>query len=154
MNQHETNISRLQGSKTQEVRLPRSDENNRRAQGDPKTKTCGSQRARGVTPRQKKTHILRKWDFRRLAREGKKVSGNWISIHYKKSFSTRLGITVSCQYGSSPERNRFKRIIREVFRLNQQQFKGYLDINVIPKKTAKTAHFSQIQEDFLQLIQS
>jgi ribonuclease P protein component len=157
MNQHETNISGLQGPQTQEVRLPRSNEDGRRSESDPKTQTSRSQGTRSLKSdsesiRRKKPHVLQKWEFRRLAREGKRVSGDWISINYKKSFSTKLGITVSCKYGSSPERNRFKRIIREIFRLHYQEFKSHFAINVIPKKTAKTAHFTQIQEDFLKLI--
>lgn len=68
----------------------------------------------------------------------------------------RLGITVSRKYGGAVERNFFKRIVREAFRLLPDVLTASIDLNVRPK-TSKTKEpviklsLAAVQEDFKRL---
>jgi ribonuclease P protein component len=49
---------------------------------------------------------------------------------------TRLGLSIGTVVGHSPRRNRWKRLIREAFRLNHHQIPAGWDLVVRPKKGA------------------
>lgn len=67
---------------------------------------------------------------------------------------TRLGVTVSRRYGKSCHRNKFKRRIRETFRLSYPRLaKGY-DLNIRPRSAALTAPFSDIKDEFIHLLRN
>ena len=65
---------------------------------------------------------------------------------------SRLGISVSKSYGNAVERNRIKRLIREVFRLNQHQIPAGFDYLVLIKRKIENPSFGQLQESFLSLV--
>ncbi len=46
---------------------------------------------------------------------------------------TRLGISMSRRVGTAARRNRIKRMIREAFRLSQDEWPAGLDIVVVPR---------------------
>jgi len=50
---------------------------------------------------------------------------------------SRLGLSVGAVVGNAVQRNRWKRIIREAFRLSRQQIPVGLDLVVRPQKGAK-----------------
>jgi ribonuclease P protein component len=52
---------------------------------------------------------------------------------------TRLGLVVSRKCGNAVVRNRWKRCLREAFRLAQQELPAGLDLVVLPRKGAASA---------------
>lgn len=66
----------------------------------------------------------------------------------------KIGITASGRYGSAIERNRFKRLVREVFRLNQTAFPANWELHVVPRQNAKRACYQDVQEELLKLLRS
>lgn len=67
--------------------------------------------------------------------------------------AVRLGITVPARFGSSVERNLFKRRVREAFRRSSLRTKSNIDINVRPQKTLPVS-FSSIVSFFNQFERS
>ena len=45
----------------------------------------------------------------------------------------RLGLSVSRKYGNAVRRNRWKRMLREAFRLSREKFPSGIDLVVIPR---------------------
>lgn len=101
----------------------------------------------------KANRLLKRHEFKRVSREGKRLIGRYLCIDCKKAPLSRLGITASTHYGSSPERNRFKRLVREAFRLNKSYLPHDLELNIIPRKFAKQAMLIDIEEELLRLLQ-
>lgn len=61
---------------------------------------------------------------------------------------TRLGITVTRKIGNAVERNRIKRLVREVFRLHRARLPEGLDLVWIAKQQAAQACFADVLDDF------
>ena len=62
----------------------------------------------------------------------------------------RLGIAATKKLGGSVERNRAKRLIREVFRRNK--IANGFDVVVIPKRELLDASLSTLEDDYRKLL--
>jgi ribonuclease P protein component len=76
-------------------------------------------------------------NFRRVIEQGKKHVGVY-SILYalRTKCGTRVGIIAGRKIGSAVERNRAKRLLREVVRLNRARIADGCDIVLIARKAA------------------
>lgn len=63
----------------------------------------------------------------------------------------RVGITVSKKLGKAHIRNRVRRRLREVYRLNEQQFQPGWDIVVVARFRAVDAPFQRLTKSYLTL---
>lgn len=103
----------------------------------------------------KATRILTRKHFISLSREGKRVAGNFVSFDYRKGKSSlpRLGITVLKRHGKSHVRNRFKRVVREVFRELRPSLPQDLELNIMPRRPLEWPQKAEILQDFLLFIE-
>ena len=65
--------------------------------------------------------------------------------------SNRVGITVSKKLGKAHIRNRTRRRIREVYRLNEEKFQPGWDIVVVVRTKAVDAPFDKLTRSYLAL---
>ncbi len=154
MKQHETDLSSLENPPQTQVRLPRSHENNQWPQGNQSSPQSGTQGSFRLIFR-KRDRLLKRYEFKRVSREGKRLVGTRICIDLSKSYRAsglRLGITASAHYGSAPERNRFKRLVREAFRLSRSRLPSGIEINISPRKRALEATLAEIQSELHRLL--
>ena len=86
--------------------------------------------------------------------KGRVFSDSVLVVHVlpRSGEGTRLGISVSKKVGCSPVRNRWKRLIREAFRLNQVNLPAGLDIVARPRKGA-APEFHRIEVSLRRLCQ-
>ena len=63
----------------------------------------------------------------------------------------RVGITVSKKLGKAHIRNRVRRRIREVYRLNEDKFRSGWDIVVVARSRAVDAPFEKLTASYLSL---
>jgi len=63
----------------------------------------------------------------------------------------RLGLSVSKKVGKAHIRNRWKRLIREAFRLRHAELPQGFDYVVVPKKQDRVPSFAQIADDLESL---
>lgn len=86
----------------------------------------------------KSARLVSQADFDRVFKTGLVASDAMLVIHACPNVlgRPRLGLSVSKRVGNSPTRNRWKRLIREAFRLQKHDLPANLDLVVRPKKGA------------------
>ena len=94
--------------------------------------------------------LKKKKDYQRVLSFHRSQKGSFFIMDYYfgDSQNPKLGISASTKFGSSPERNRFKRLIREIFRKDFSFFPKNIEMNIKPLVQAKDATFLQIEEDW------
>ena len=90
--------------------------------------------------------------FRRLYHTNGFADANLVLYARKnRTEANRVGITVSKKLGKAHVRNRTRRRIREVYRLNEERFQPGWDIVVVVRSKAIDADFNQLTEAYLTL---
>ena len=90
--------------------------------------------------------------FQRLY-HSKGYCDGYLALYARKNRTAenRVGITVSKKLGKAHVRNRTRRRIREVYRLNEACFRPGWDIVVVARSKAVDAEFSQLTKSYLTL---
>ncbi len=90
--------------------------------------------------------------FRRLYHTNG-FANSYLVLYARKNRSNgnRVGITVSKKLGKAHIRNRARRRLREVYRLNEDKFAPGWDIVVVARSRAVDAPFSSLTESYLAL---
>ena len=103
-------------------------------------RTSGTIGARGdATQRFRRGDRLKKrYEFKQAQLSGRRIHTPHflIVVHPNALQNSRLGITVTKKVGNAVQRNRIKRLVREVFRRNRQLFPPSEDLVFIAKRGA------------------
>ncbi len=105
----------------------------------------------------KSLKIRKKNEFKAFHSSKNRLKGSFLIIDYRfnESISNpKLGIAIRSKIAKAHIRNKFKRQIREIFRLNQQKLNKNIEILVISKKISKDLKYQDLEKDFLNLISS
>ena len=90
--------------------------------------------------------------FRRLYHTSGQADG-YLVLYARRNRSdcNRVGITVGKKLGKAHIRNRTRRRIREVYRLNEDRFQPGWDIVVVARSRAVDAPFDKLTRSYLSL---
>ena len=90
--------------------------------------------------------------FRRLYHTNGVADGYLVLYARKNRTDTnRIGITVSKKLGHAVVRNRTRRRLREVYRLNEEKFQPGWDLVVVARTRSVDAPFDQLTMSYLKL---
>jgi ribonuclease P protein component len=105
-------------------------------------------------PFSKSQRLRNRRDFQAARENGiKKQTPHFIIFLYPKNGgSSRLGLTVSRKVGGAVRRNRVKRLVREVFRLNYRLLGSSNDISVIAKRGASDIDFVTVYRELMGIL--
>ena len=98
--------------------------------------------------------LKKRWEFEKVYKNGRRCWNKTFVIYVlpNRINITRLGLTVSKKVGKSVKRNRVKRLIRESFRLSQEQIMPGYDVVVVAKPSAYGLKCKQAQLELLSLL--
>ena len=97
--------------------------------------------------------VKENYEFRRIYRKGKSVVAPAMVLYCQKNRQgrTRLGVTVSTKLGKAVVRNRVRRRLREIFRLNQPKLKQGYDMIVVARGRSVGARYQDMDRAFLSV---
>ena len=90
-------------------------------------------------------------DFRRLYARGKSSANRYLAVYCRRNGGTvnRMGYTVSSKLGGAVVRNRVRRRLREIARLNAPRLKTGWDLVVVARARAVGAPYSELDRAYL-----
>ena len=98
------------------------------------------------------TETLKKnYEFHRLYSKGRSAVTPFLVVYARQSRrpGNRIGFTVSNKLGKAVKRNRVRRRLREIYRLNEKRFVRGTELVVVARGRAVTATFRQLESAFL-----
>lgn len=96
----------------------------------------------------KSARILKRSHFISITKQHNRFVGDVLVIYFSFAEAPKLGITISKKYGNAAGRNRFKRLVRESFRLNRLKLPPF-EIVVLPKKGVADYTLASITRDLI-----
>jgi ribonuclease P protein component len=97
------------------------------------------------------TSLKKNYEFRRLYQKGKSVAAPCLVVYCRsnRGQDNRLGITVSNKVGNAVTRNRIRRRLREIYRLDEGNFIRGMDLVIVARVRSAAADYDRLKSDFL-----
>ena len=98
------------------------------------------------------TSIKENREFRRMYAKGKSGVSPYLVVYCRKNRRerNRLGVTVGTKLGHAVVRNRVRRRLREIFRLNQDKLLQGYDIIIVARMRSVHAEYRELEGAFLR----
>ncbi len=104
---------------------------------------------RGETALSRAERITGGRNFNRVFKRGKRISFPEFSVVVAPNglIFSRIGIGVGRRFGKAVDRNKAKRLCREIFRLNKYRLPRGLDLVFLPRREILSAEWNKLQEN-------
>ena len=104
---------------------------------------------------QRELRLVKKKDFNNVYRFGKSTANQHFVLYYmpqKQIDRFRLGVSVSKKIGNAVVRNRMRRLIKEIVRLNGDGIKPQTDFILIARKPAVGLAYAEMEQSILHVM--
>lgn len=108
---------------------------------------------------QRENRLTRREDFNKVYRHGKSSANHQFVVYVlnrhtaaSSEESFRLGISVSKKIGNAVVRNRLRRMIKEIVRLNGDKVAPRKDFILIVRKPAAEMEYDEMQKSILHVL--
>jgi ribonuclease P protein component len=97
-------------------------------------------------------HVRKRAEFELIYKTGFKRSGRLMTMFTRERETgvARLGIAATRKMGAAVERNRAKRLVRELFRHNKPAVA--VDVVVVPRREILEAPYDRLEAEFRSLL--
>lgn len=93
--------------------------------------------------------------FDKVYRYGKSAANHQFVLYYMpqpRQPSFRLGVSVSKKIGNAVTRNRIRRMLKEIVRLNAERLAGGYDLILIARKPAAEMTYQEMEKSVLHVL--
>ena len=99
------------------------------------------------------TTLKKNYEFKRLYNKGKSAVSQHAVVYCRRNGGTfnRLGVTVSTKIGGAVQRNRVRRRLKEIYRLNEEKMAPGFDVVVVARMRSRFVGFHELENSVLTL---
>ncbi|MFX3634964.1 MAG: ribonuclease P protein component [Candidatus Pristimantibacillus sp.] len=104
---------------------------------------------------QRKLRLRNRADFNRIYRGGKSFANGQFVVYWSKqpvAEPFRLGVSASKKIGNAVVRNRMRRVIKEIVRLNAEKIIPNIDFILIVRKPAAAMKSKEMEKSILHVM--
>lgn len=104
---------------------------------------------------QKKLRLRKKQDFGKVYRQGRSFANAQFVVYWRKQAEPgcfRLGISASSKLGGAVVRNRMRRKIKEIVRLNAARLQDGFDFILIVRKPALKMTYRELEGSIMHVL--
>ncbi|MDF2921096.1 MAG: ribonuclease protein component [Paenibacillaceae bacterium] len=107
---------------------------------------------------QRENRLTRREDFNKVYRHGKSSANHQLVVYVlnrpqsAEGAGFRLGISVSKKVGNAVVRNRMRRMIKEIVRLNADKLLPRKDMILIVRKPAVEMEYAELEKSVLHVL--
>lgn len=103
---------------------------------------------------EKKYRLRKNIEFKRVYNKGKNYWNRNLILYVRKNGleETRLGITITKKIGNAVIRNKIRRRLKEIYRLNHQSVKNGYDLIFIPKKNVVDLSYKELESSLIHIL--
>ena len=100
------------------------------------------------------TSLTKNYEFKRLYNKGKSVASKYVAVYVIRTGKpeNRLGITVSTKLGGAVKRNRIRRRLKEIYRLNESMIRPGHNIVLVARMRSRDADWNELQSSVMYLL--
>lgn len=104
---------------------------------------------------QRKMRLRKKQEFAKVYRHGRSFANTQFVVYWRKQTTPgnfRLGVSASSKLGGAVVRNRIRRRVKEIVRLNAHKLQQAYDLILIVRKPALALDYKQMEGSVLHVL--
>lgn len=104
---------------------------------------------------QKELRLTRREDFNKVYRHGKSAANQQYVIYClpnPRIERFRMGVSVSKKLGNAVVRNRLRRVVKEIVRLQSERIRSHYDFIVIARKPVADMDYREMEKSLLHAL--
>ena len=100
------------------------------------------------------TSLKKNHEFKRLYSKGNSAASQCAVVYCRRNgrAGNRLGVTVSTKLGGAVQRNRIRRRLKEIYRLNEEKMSSGYDVVIVARMRSRFAGFRELESSVLVLL--
>jgi len=100
----------------------------------------------------KEERLKKRYQFQRVFDQGHKYITPFFVLYVKESQEKKAGFIVSSKVGKANKRNRAKRLLREVYRLNKNTLTKNNEMVFVARKKIVEEKFEAVEREFVEAL--
>ena len=100
------------------------------------------------------TPLKKNHEFKRLYNRGKSETSHCAVIYCRRNgrMENRLGVTVSTKIGGAVQRNRVRRRLKEIYRLNEEKLCVGYDLVIVARVRCRFVGYRELESSVMTLL--